>query len=307
MSSTSISNLPVEMLGRILRMLPPKSLKTVMLVCKLWKGMVDDPRLWTWAVVPVYSRLDLHRLQINRLQLIDKIRLSRPGSRNRIQPEDLSTVLKVIVDIPSITMFYGIESYNLGSVEPSLLARALAKLDVLRPLHLSNISTAQYEHIFTAIAHRETPMNELTVVGFELTELSPTLFASAASSVKELRLFHCSGDKMLALLQEIAETERPLVKLEIDSCRIKNIDPNLVGKALNKLEEVNIEGCKHGWVSHELLTATLRGVLENQSKLKKFMLNDVYSSFPTELDEELLRQAAKKISWKLVVKDYRSS
>jgi len=303
MSSSSISNLPVEMLRMILRMLPPKGLKAVMLVCKLWKGMVDDPRLWTWAVVPVYSRLDLQRLQIHRLQFIEKIRLSQPGSDNRIKPEDLSTVLNVIVNIPSIRRLYGVESYNLGSVEPSLLGSALAKLDVLRPLHHSNVSTAQYEHIFTAIAQKESPMKELTVVGFVMTEVSPTLFASAASSVRELRLSHCSGDQMLALLQEIAETDRPLAKLGLTCCRINYIDPDLVGKAFNKLESVKIGLCKYGWVSDELVTATLRGVLEDESKLKKLILNDVPSNFATELDEELLRQAEKKVSWKMLVKD----
>jgi len=304
MSSSSISNLPVEMLRMILRMLPPKGLKAVMLVCKLWKGMVDDPRLWTWAVVPVYSRLDLQRLQIHRLQFIEKIRLSQPGSDTWIQPEDLSTILSVIVDIPSITRFYGVESYNLGSVDPSLLGRALAKLDVLRPLHLSNISTAQYEHIFTAIAQKESPMKELTVVlGLVLTEVSPTLFALATSNVKELRLSHCSGPQMLALFQKIAETDRPLAKLGLSCCRIINIDADLVGKAFNKLEAVKIDGCRYGWVSDELVTATLRGVLEDESKLKKLILNDVPSNFATELDEELLRQAEKKVSWKMLVKD----
>jgi hypothetical protein len=181
------------------------------------------------------------------------------------------------------------------SVEPALLGRALGKLDVLKPLHLSNLSTPQFEHIFTAIANRENPMKEFTVVGISMTELSPILFASAVSNVKELKLACCSTDQMLALLQEIVENERPLVKLGLSCCHMNNIDPDLVGKALNKLEEVTFGSCRFGWISHELVTATLRGVLEDGSNLKKLMLNDISSSYARGLDEELLRQTAKKI------------
>ena len=100
---------------------------------------------------------------------------------------------------------------------------------------------------------------------------------------------------MLALLQEIVENERPLVKLGLSCCHMNNIDPDLVGKALNKLEAVTFGSCRFGWVSPELATATLRGVLEDGSKLKKLMLNDISSSYARGLDEELLRQTAKKI------------
>jgi len=282
-------------------MLPPNGLKAVMLVCKLWKGLVDDPKLWTWSVLSVNCILDLQKLQIHRLQLIKNIRVSPPGSYNTIagvwkNPSNLTSLLKVMGDIPSITMLHGIESYDLGSVEPSLLGSALGKLDVLKPLHLyGNLSSVQFEHLFTAITNRESPMKELTVVGWFLTELSPTLFASAVSNVKELKLAGFSTNQMLALLQEVVENERPLAKLHLNCCRIINIDPDLVGKALNKLEAVTFASCKVGWVSLELVTATLRGVLDDESKLKQLMLNDISCSFAKGLDKELMRKAARKI------------
>jgi len=177
-----------------------------------------------------------------------------------------------------------------------LLGSALGKLDVLKPLHrFGNLSTSQVEHLFTAIAKRESPMKELTVVGWFRTELSPTLFASAVSNVKELKLSGFTTDQMLALVQEVAENERPLAKLDLSCCRIINIDPDIIGKALNKLEAVTFAGCRYGWVSHELVTATLRGVLGDGSKLKKLMLNDISSSFAKGLDRELLEQTLKKI------------
>ena len=56
---TTITNLPFEVLSQIIRMLPPEDLKTVMLVCKAWKKMTEDPKLWTWLVVSISTIRDL--------------------------------------------------------------------------------------------------------------------------------------------------------------------------------------------------------------------------------------------------------
>ena len=41
--------LPIEVLYRVFKMLPPKDLKNVMLVCKSWHEAADTPTLWTWV------------------------------------------------------------------------------------------------------------------------------------------------------------------------------------------------------------------------------------------------------------------
>lgn len=295
MSPTSLSELPEEMLRRILRLLPPSDLKTAMLVSKLWKSMVEDPNLWTWVVVSVKTSLDLHRLKIHRLQLIQMIRLPPSDRINSIcKPEDLGKLFQVVLDIPSITMIHGIENYDLGSIEPCLLGQVLGKLDVLKLNAHRDLSSVQLEHILTTIAERKSPMKELLVVGLWVDDLSPTLFASAGSNVKKLVLSVCDEDQMLALLQGIVDSGRPLAKLHLTSCSMDSINQELVGKALNKLDEVVVSNCRYGWVSHDQLTATFRGVLEEESKLKNLMLNDI-SSYAKGIDEELLRQTFKKI------------
>jgi len=292
----NISELPEEMLRRILGLLAPGDLKTAMLVCKLWKSLVEDPKLWTWAVVSVNTRLDLQKLKIHRLQHIQSIRLPPSVDIKSIwdPPEDMTEIFQVVLDIPSITLVDGIEKYDLGSIEPWLLGQVLGKLDVLKLNAHGNLSSVQLEHIFTTIAGNESPMKELFVVALWVDDLGPTLFASAGSNVRKLELSVCDEAQMLALLQNIVDSERPLEKLHLHSCLMDNVDPDLVGKAFNKLEEVVIDKCKYGWIKHEQITATLRGVLEEESKLKKLMLNDI-GSYATGIDKELLSQAFKKI------------
>ena len=61
MSQTGITKLPEEMLVKIFSLLPPQDMKSVILVCKSWRGIGEDPTLWAWSVVEVNSREDFHK------------------------------------------------------------------------------------------------------------------------------------------------------------------------------------------------------------------------------------------------------
>ena len=54
-------SLPPELLYQILRLLAPGCLKSAMLVCRLWREVGEDSRLWSWAYVRV-TREDLSGL-----------------------------------------------------------------------------------------------------------------------------------------------------------------------------------------------------------------------------------------------------
>jgi hypothetical protein len=96
----------------------------VMLVCKKWKDIAEDPRLWTWSVVTVINSPDLEKLEIHRLQLIQNIRL-RPSHHPKsfwYRPEDLRLLFQALLEVPSIKKIASIETYDLSSLEPHLLA-----------------------------------------------------------------------------------------------------------------------------------------------------------------------------------------
>jgi len=293
--------LPPEILRKIFGLLSPKNLKKVMLVSKMWKGQAEDPGLWTWSVVTVIRRADLQKLYIHRLQLVENIRL-RPSYHPKsfwYHPEDLSFLFQALLAFPSIKKIVSIETYDLTQLEPGLLAGVLGKLDVVKlpsaRSYLRRIfSKAQLEHIFTAIAERETPVKFLDLSGLDVTNLSRNIFVSALSNVRELELNSVEGHlHMQDFLKEIVEHELPLVKLKLQTS-IGDIDPDLVGKAFNRLEEVQVE--MHRYVMIVLqIKATLRGVVMGESKLKRLMLNNLHILDYMNLDEELVRQAAQKI------------
>jgi hypothetical protein len=242
----------------------------------------EDPRIWTWSVLSVTTRQDLHMLKTPRLQRIQNIRfrpLRPPYETIWRHPEDLLELFKAIQATPSIKNIFGIETYELRSLKPTLLASVLSKLDFLKLSHfifIGKLSMTQLEHIYTTIAEKETPMKDLTVCGLWAAELRPSLFAS--------------------LLLQIVKNKRPLAELNL-LMWIDEIDPVLVGKALIRLEKVTVSKCneKSRWISHDQITAILRGVMEAESKIKTLLLKDMTIDYLKGVDRQLLKQATQKI------------
>ena len=68
MIDTRMPNLPTEILFRIFHLLSPQDFKTVVLVCKSWRDLGEDPSFWTCSVLKIDSEEDFQKLNIGRLQ-----------------------------------------------------------------------------------------------------------------------------------------------------------------------------------------------------------------------------------------------
>merc|ERR1719186_1228723 len=108
---------------KIFQLLPPQDLKMVVLVCKRWRDMGEDPSLWTWCLVRYKAgkRSDLDKLSVRRLQKMKKINLWydewKPG-----EMEQLFRALEMEI-LPDLREISGLTGYNYQSVEHGLLAR----------------------------------------------------------------------------------------------------------------------------------------------------------------------------------------
>jgi len=69
-------NLPNEILFFIFKELSPLDLKSAVLVSRSWQAVGKDPQLWTWAVVRVDSRQDFEKFNIERLQLLQEVKVN---------------------------------------------------------------------------------------------------------------------------------------------------------------------------------------------------------------------------------------
>jgi len=283
-----INNLPNEILFGIFKLLSPQDLKTAVLTCKLWKDLGEDPSLWRWSVVKLVSSEDFPKLNIPRLQLLQEIKIAHALYCYNDSVEEchwrkngMLEMFKVILEIPTITRIKTSgfdECEGLAAVEPTLLASVFNRLEKLELMR--KLAPEQIEVLFTAMA-KNTSLKLLDIEHFgPLSSLGPGLFASAISNVDEVilneglgwdRIMNQIKYKMEALFSVIRIEERPLTKLTVDASLICGIDPDVLGTALTRLEEVTVTSY-HDWLRLAQVNAILKNVTDGESKMKRLML-----------------------------------
>ena len=310
---TQFQNLPIEIFLSIFKQLSPQDLKSAVLVSKSWQEVGEDPALWTWAVVRVDSRHDFEKFNIQRLQLLRelKVNCTRPASQyynywnvmilsdNQNQKCIWNELFKLIREIPTVRRISGSCCENcFSSVEPDLLASVL---NSLQELHLGwsgvDLTSKQLELLFTAMAV-ETNVESLYVCGnCDLSETSPVLLASAISNVKDVTFggFNVGLQHVEALFSAIIAGDTPLTKLKVSTCSTVRVDPVILGRAVNRLEEVTIYRNSVETISSDQISAIISILVEEETKLKVLRLVEVRAADIEGVDQDLIRRAAEKV------------
>ena len=236
-----INILSQELMIRIFHFLTPKSLKTVMLVCKSWMEMADDPTLWTWAMVTVNSREDYRKLDIPRLKMIQEIKVNEWHTKQYHEfpwkyGGDMMELFQLMVTIPTLSSLQGIEFHDLFNVERRLLATVFNRLEFINLIN--QITLQQQESLFTAFGEKETNVKTL-IVDCDVSELRPSLFASGVTNIHEVMLINdeITREQVKAVFVRINEGGKPLKKLYAQSCIIDSVHPTIINAAANRLEE----------------------------------------------------------------------
>jgi len=302
-----INNLPNEILFGIFKLLSPQDLKTAVLTCKLWKDLGEDPSLWRWSVVKLVSSEDFPKLNIPRLQLLQEIKIahgeldlycSNKSIKDKVchwRKNGMLKMFKVILETPTVTRISRFDRCEgITAVEPKLLASVLNRLENLELIYLA---PEQIEVLFTAMAKTTS----LKMLGFEdlrpLSMLEPGLFASAISNVVDVALYDPCEDSwimknnMEALFSIIRSDKRALTKLTVDSSLICGIDPDVLGTALARLEEVTMTSERFGL---DQVNAILKNVTDGECKLKRLMLEGLYSEVFEQLNMDLVERTGVK-------------
>jgi len=261
----------VEIMVRIFHMLPSHDLKRVMLVCRTWKDMGENPTLWTWLKVKVNSREDFLKLKIARLQLIQSVNVGKFGKfENLFKEEDWVEFFKVLLPLQKLKRIDGLEFQRVlfSFVDPELLVNVLQRCEKLVLGFQLSLKQKHSELLFHAIAGNKSNLRNLYLSGKSIVGLEPQLLTSAICKVREVSLDDMRiQEHMVALFRAITgEEENQLMKLSMFDCNISDIEPNLVGEALNRLEEVSTGDT---YVTREQIRAILVRAVGDQSKLKK--------------------------------------
>ena len=293
---TTLTDLPEEMVLKIFELLPQKDIKSVMLVCKEWMEFAENPVLWSWSFVHIDTKLDFQKLKTQRIHSLSEIDVKMCHNffhtlgKCHWKKCELREMFEAISEIPTIRRIQGCIYYcpNLSHVEPRLFATVFNRLEKM--VLWMNHTREQTEHLLAAIAEN-TNLRSLDVC--DVSSTSPALLGSALTNVEEVVLYddQITRKQMEALLVAIVnKATLTLRKLILFSCPIHNIDPEILGTALSRLEEVRSE---HSWVRREQIKAKARGIVDKKSNLKKLMMNQMEPEEVSGLDDEALVKKAK--------------
>jgi hypothetical protein len=319
-------NLPNEIFFFIFKQLSPQDLKSAVLVSKSWREVGEDPHLWTWAVVRVDSRLDFEKFNIQRLQLLREVKVHCTGPPSQLcywnliilagnqnqkcnwkdfgifqqlMHSEMHELFKLVHEIPTVRRISGSSCENcFSSAEPDLLVSVLNSLE---ELHVGwsgvDLTSKQLELLFTEMAAK-TNVESLYVCGnCDLSEISPVLLASAISNVKNVTFggFNVGLHHVEALFSVIIAEDKSLVKLKVSTSSTVSVDPVLLGRAVNRLEEVTIYRNCVETIRSDQISAIISRLVDGETKLKVLRLLEVRAADIEVVDQDLIKRAREKV------------
>ena len=211
------SNLVI--LDQIFRHLDPADLKTVCLVSRLWRLVVEVPRFWTWASVRLTDEEMEEMLRSSRLRLVRRVRLYCRLERNQL------TFLQVLAR-RELELDQLVASQEVVSQAP---ARVLAKAVVVtREVEITEVSLTQEQ--VSAIFNNIAAEKELRLVSLHLwcgdgSTVSPSDLVRAVVRLKvvDLDLFTSQGQRVEMMLKQFVEDDQQFSNLLVIS-NFENIE-----------------------------------------------------------------------------------
>ena len=296
------SKLPAEIMERIFRLLPPRTLRMVVLVCRRWRELGEDPLLWCQLCLTVNERNMLRNLlSSRRLQEVRKLIIKTPLTGKELQSVMRHPGLReleisrcnahgakvVFSDLSENSQLKSLDiSFNdLSSVEPGLLAVAIKRLETLN-VQSGRLTTKQTESMFAAISE-DSQLKSLNITSNDLYSVKPGLLARAVNILETLNMRYIGltmqqTDSIFAAITEDSQ----LKSLDISINDLSSVEPRLLARAVKNLETQNVES---GRLTTEQ-TESIFAAISEDSQLKSL---DISKNDLSSVDPELLAKTIK--------------
>jgi len=138
------------------------------------------------------------------------------------------------------------EMDDMDQVSPELFAAAVSNVEevLLKEHFKEDITSKQFEALFTTMAAEDRPVRKLTCMSFYIDpmgEVAPELLDKAVNRLEEFTTVNTgSVEQWTAILRGLVEGDSRLKKLmvkDMDPKVVQNLDQNLVGRAKEKIGE----------------------------------------------------------------------
>ena len=211
--------------------------------------------------------------------------------RTELTRHQVEAIITAILAEGCLVKKLDISCNNLSVVGPSLLASAV---NSIKEVNISNteLTAQQMEAIMTILDSGGCPTKKLDISWNNLSTVDPNLLARVVTGLEEMKWVEVRGEVELtviqveAILTAICAEDCLVKKLDISYTNLSSVDPGLLARAVNRLEEVEMSVA---YLTTSQVEAVLRQNLV-QTSLRKLKL-ELDSEENSELDEGLEARA----------------
>jgi len=127
---------------------------------------------------------------------------------------------------------------NLSGVETEALARGVVQLEEVNLIH-TKLTTEQITSIFTNITRVDTKLKKLHMKWIDLSGVEPQALARGVVQLEEVNLTftELTTEQMTSILTNVAREEAKLKKLFMRENNTFNVEPDVIRRAQNILQE----------------------------------------------------------------------
>ena len=261
-------------------LLLPRDMKNVVLVCRLWREVGEDPRFWAWVVIRVTRRNMItvpERLESRRMRAVRELRVTVEVSEEVLQAMARHQGLRVVK----------MATANLSLLEPGQLAMVVARSEEV-DLFGTQLVGQQLKALLTAISSGDSRLKKLAISVYKLSSFDLRLLSNAVNRLEEVELWGL--DLTLKPWEEfmtsICEGGSRLKKMDISNSNMSTVDASLLARAVNRLEEVDMS--EDTEITKEQVEAILTQSLMKTS-LRCLKMGNRWQDFG--LDEHLVERA----------------
>ena len=277
-SSLINAKFPLEILELIFANLSPVDLKSAVAVCRRWREAGEKPQLWSWVAIRATNsnRTQMPKiLECNRLRRVEEITIhTLTVTQKLVKAIVKHSRLKILLVGPKVR----INHENLVSLAANVEEIDLSETNFPRP-----------DAIFRTM-EGGLSLKRLLISRNDLSSVEAKCLGKAAFQLQELNLFDTclTGQQMDSLLTAICKGST-LVKLNIGRNSLSEVEPELLSKAVARLEEVNLRRCS---ISARQADHLMRAISSKASQTRRL---NIAENFLTSINPTLLAVALNSL------------
>ena len=175
-------------------------------------------------------------------------------------------------------------------IEPNILAKGVRQLQEVT-LVRCDLTTGQALTVCSAI-NEGSSLTSMDISYNKLTSVDEEVLAKAVNKLQNVSIDNnqLTPEQITTILRLCQNEETKLKKMILRNTKLADIEPRLLSIALNKLEEVGLDGCS---LSTEQLNMILKKATAENSKLQDI---DLRNQDLSVVDSEIMEEVAYRFS-----------